>query len=373
MSDDFLRFIGNGAEIPDRDAPSGLADKDLVELFRWLVHLRIFDERAVSLQRQGRIGTYPLYWGEEATQAGALYACEETDWVFPTYRQLAVGILRGVPIATILGWCRGYNSGHGFYDPRDHRVAPICVPIGTHLPHAVGLAWAAKIRGDRTASLAWFGDGATSEGDFHEAMNFSSVFKTATVFFCVNNQWAISTPLSQQMANLRITDKAAGYNMRSERVDGFDPIACWKATKDALEAARAGEGPTLIEALCYRLGPHGTADDPKLYRDESESEKWRPLEPVGRMGSYLRRRGVVDDSDEAEMRAEAKDAIASAVAEMEAVGQPDEEILFRDVYARDMPWTLTEGLDELRGVERAPEVKPPGSPPAPPAEEDGTG
>jgi pyruvate dehydrogenase E1 component alpha subunit len=249
MSDDLLSFIGDGAKVPDRDIPPGLADKDLVELFRWLVHLRTFDERAVALQRQGRIGTYPLYWGEEATQAGALYACEETDWVFPTYRQLAVGILRGVPIATILGWCRGYNSGHGFYDPRDHRVAPICVPIGTHLPHAVGLAWAAKIRGDRTASLAWFGDGATSEGDFHEAMNFSSVFKTATVFFCVNNQWAISTPLSQQMANLRITDKAAGYNMRSERVDGFDPIACWKATKDALEAARESGHERIVRLL----------------------------------------------------------------------------------------------------------------------------
>ncbi|HET7482572.1 MAG TPA: thiamine pyrophosphate-dependent enzyme, partial [Actinomycetota bacterium] len=279
---DLLRYIGDGAGIEDRDLPEGLTEKDLLELYRWLILLRTFDERSVALQRQGRIGTYALYWGEEATQAGALYALDETDWVFPSYRQNAIGILRGISPAVVLAWWRGYGGQHGFWNPREHRVGPICVPIATHLPHAVGVAWAAKIKGDRTASLSWFGDGATSEGDFHEAMNFAAVQKVATIFFCVNNQWAISTPISKQMATKTIFEKAAAYGMPGVLIDGFDPIACWKATRDALDRARDGGGPTLIEAFCYRIGAHGTADDPRLYRDEAETERWRPLEPVTR-------------------------------------------------------------------------------------------
>jgi pyruvate dehydrogenase E1 component alpha subunit len=362
-----LRIIGDGAGIPDAAVPDGLGDKDLLELFRWLVLLRTFDLRAVALQRQGRIGTYALYWGEEATQAGALYACEDADWVFPSYRQNAIGILRGVPAATVLSWWRGYGGVHGFYNPREHRVAPICVPIATHLPHAVGLAWAAKIRRDPIASLSWFGDGATSEGDFHEALNFASVLKVPTVFCCVNNQWAISTPLHKQMATKTISEKAAAYAMPGVRVDGFDPLACWQATKDALDRARAGEGPTLIEAYCYRIMAHGTADDPRLYRDESEAEKWKVLEPVGRMSAFLRRLGVLDEDTEAEMRDEAKTTMAQAVKEMEAIEQPGQEILFDHVYASGYPWSFKDGLEELHAAERPPAVKPLGPQPTSPA------
>ncbi len=360
-----LRIIGDGRDVPDAPPPDGLGEKDLVELFRWLLLLRTFDERAVALQRQGRIGTYALYWGEEGTQAGALYACDEGDWVFPSYRQNAIGILRGVSASTILAWWRGYGGDLGFYNPRDHRVGPICVPIATHLPHAVGVAWASKIRGDRTASLSWFGDGATSEGDFHEAMNFAAVLKAPTVFFCVNNQWAISTPFHKQTATATIAEKAAAYGMPGVRVDGFDPLACWKATRDALERARAGEGPTLIEAYCYRIQPHGTADDPRLYRDPEEAERWKPLEPVGRMSSFLRRIGVMDEGAEAEMRAEVKQVIADAVTEMEAMPHPGPQILFDPVYASGQPWTFNEGLAELLENERAPEVKPLGPQPGP--------
>jgi pyruvate dehydrogenase E1 component alpha subunit len=348
-----LRYLGDGGDLADEELPEGLGEKDLIALFRWLVLLRTFDERAVALQRQGRIGTYPLYWGEEGTQAGPLYALRDDDWVFPSYRQCAVGTLRGIPIATILGWVRGYNGSAGFYDPRDQHVGPICVPIATHLPHAVGVAWAAKIRGQDTASLAWFGDGATSEGDFHEGMNFAAVFKTATIFFCVNNQWAISTPVSRQTAAAAIVDKAAGYGMPGVRVDGFDPVACWKATHDALERARTGEGPTLIEAFCYRLGAHGTADDTKLYRDEDEAAKWRLLEPVGRLRGFLQRQGLIDDQAADELVAEARAEVARGVEEMEAVGQLGEEAVFEHVYAGDMPWTLTEGLAELRASKGA--------------------
>jgi pyruvate dehydrogenase E1 component alpha subunit len=355
---DTLHIMGDGAGLEDGPVPEGLSEKDLVEIYRWLVLLRTFDERAVALQRQGRIGTYALYWGEEATQAGTLYALEENDWVFPSYRQNSIGILRGVPASVILAWWRGYGGVHGFYDPREYRTGPICVPIATHLPHAVGLAWAAKIRDERTASLAWFGDGATSEGDFHEAMNFASVFKTATVFFCVNNQWAISTPISKQMATDTIVQKAAAYAMPGVRVDGFDPLACWKATRDALERARAGGGPTLIEAYCYRIGAHGTADDPRLYRDESEVERWKPLEPVGRMAGFLKRLSILDDQGIEDSVAEAKETIAQAVKEMESITQPGQEILFEHVYASGRPWTFDEALEELQSVARPPEVKP---------------
>lgn len=368
---ELVRIIGDGGGVPDEPVPEGLNDKNLIELFRWLVLLRTFDERAVALQRQGRIGTYALYWGEEGTQAGPLYACDDNDWVFPSYRQNSIGILRGVPAATVLAWWRGYGGEHGFWNPREHRVGPICVPIATHIPHAVGLAWAAKIRGDRVASLSWFGDGATSEGDFHEAMNFAAVFKVPTVFFCVNNQWAISTPIDRQMATETIAGKAAAYGMPGVRVDGFDPIACWKVTKEALERGRSGEGPTLIEAYCYRLGAHGTADDPKLYRDESETAKWRPLEPVGRMSAFLRRTGVLDDDKEEEIRHEAKATIAAAVKDMEAIRQPDPGILFDPVYASGEPWTFREGRAELESVARPPEVKPLGPAPTAGAGEEG--
>lgn len=358
MTTEVLRVIGDGAGVPDNDVPEGLSNKDLVAIYRWLVLLRTFDERAVALQRQGRIGTYALYWGEEGTQAGPLYACDDRDWLFPSYRQNAIGVLRGVAPSTVLAWWRGYGGLHGFWNPREHRTAPICVPIATHLPHAVGLAWAAKIKRDPVASIAWFGDGATSEGDFHEAMNFASVFKVATVFFCVNNQWAISTPFSKQTATETIAEKSAAYAMPGVRVDGFDPLACYAATYQALERARNGGGPTLIEAFCYRLGAHGTADDPKLYRDESEVQRWKALEPVNRMAAFLLRRGVLDDEELQSIGAAAKKEIAEAVTEMEGIEQPGREILFDHVYASGRPWSFDEGLAELQGTDRPPAVRP---------------
>jgi pyruvate dehydrogenase E1 component alpha subunit len=194
-------------------------------------------------------------------------------------------------------------------------------------------------------------------------LNFASVLKVPTVFFCVNNQWAISTPLHKQMATKTIAEKAAAYAMPGVRVDGFDPVACWKVTRDALDRCRAGEGPTLIEAFCYRIMAHGTADDPRLYRDESDIDKWKALEPVGRMSGFLHRLGVLDDHQEIEIRDEAKAMMLQAVAEMEAVGQPDQSILFDNVYATGNPWTFEEGLSELRSVPRPPAVKPLGPQP----------
>jgi pyruvate dehydrogenase E1 component alpha subunit len=339
MSLPLLRFIG-GPDDPGSPRPSELSDEDLLRLFAWMVLLRTFDERAVALQRQGRIGTYPMFWGEEATQAGALFACGDADWVFPSYRQGVIAILRGLAASVPLKYRRGYGGSHGFWNPRDHRVGPSVVPIATQIPHAVGLAWAAKIRRDPICSLVFFGDGATSEGDFHEGMNFASVLKTPTVFFCVNNQWAISTPVQKQTATATIAEKAAAYAMPAIRVDGFDPIACWSATKDALDRARAGEGPSFIEAFCYRLKPHGTADDPSRYRDESVTERWMEMEPIGRTARWLKEVDVLTDETEGEIRDRARRILAEAVEELEAADAPGAEVLFENVYASGRPWSL---------------------------------
>ena len=337
---------------PSPRLPEHLSPEMALGIYEATLLLRTFDERAVSLQRQGRIGTYPTFWGEEGTQAGAALATRSTDWWFPSYRQNAIGILRGVRPSVILSYRRGYGGPHGFWNAREHRVAPICIPIATHLPHAVGLSWAAKIKGEDVASLVWFGDGATSEGDFHEAMNFAAVFKTATVFFSVNNQWAISTPFNRQTATATLAEKAEAYGMPGVRVDGFDPFACWKVTRDALERARRGDGPTLIEAFCYRIGPHATADDPSIYRDPAESDRWRRREPVARTEAFLRNAGILDRvlSDEIAGRCKAK--IAEAVVEMESVEPPGHDVLFDHVYASGTPWSLREGAAEIEAARR---------------------
>jgi pyruvate dehydrogenase E1 component alpha subunit len=334
--------------IPSGSAvPKGLDDDDLLTLYTWLLRLRAFDERAVALQRQGRIGTYPPFWGEEASQAGPLFACRDEDWVFPSYRQNAIGILRGLPPSVPLLYRRGLGGHHGFWNPRRYRVAPICIPIATHLPHAVGLAMAARGRGEPICSLVWFGDGATSEGDFHEAMNFAAVFKAPVVFFCVNNQWAISTPVARQTATASVAEKAAAYGMPGVRIDGFDVVACFEAARAALDRARSGKGPTLVEAFCYRLGPHATADDPSLYRDPADAERYKAREPVGRMRALLEGLGTLTEERDRELRNEANAAMTAAVAELETVPAPGPQIMFDTVYSSEPPWSLREGLLDL--------------------------
>ena len=256
---DLRRVIGDGEDVPDGEV-DGLSEADLLELHRQLVLLRTYDERSVVYHRQGRIGTYAIFWGHEAMQVGSSFALERDDWIFPSYRESAIGLLRGLPAATILSWWRGHPSG--WWNPADWNVASICVPIATHVPHAAGLAWGKKLRGETTCAIAYFGDGATSEGAFHEGANFAAVMRAPLVLFCNNNQWAISTPLSAQTAAETLADKAVGYGIPGVRVDGGDVLAVYEATRDAVARARAGEGPTLIEAVTYRAAPHATADDP---------------------------------------------------------------------------------------------------------------
>ena len=281
---DLRRVIGDG-ETPDREL-DGVDARFLLDLYRSLILLRTYDERSVVYHRQGRIGTYAIFWNHEAMQAGSVHALADDDWIFPSYRESAIGLLRGMPAATVLSWWRGHPAG--WWNPADYNVASICVPIATHVPHAAGLAWGKKLRGESTIAIAYFGDGATSEGAFHEGANFAAVTQAPLVLFCNNNQWAISTPLSAQTRAETLADKAAGYGMPGVRVDGGDVLAVYEATREAVERARSGGGPTFIEAVTYRAAPHATADDPKAYIDLERVEEEKQNECVGRYERYLR-------------------------------------------------------------------------------------
>src|SRR5213596_3060834 len=289
---DLRRVIGDGESVPDGEV-EGLDESDLLELFRSLVLLRTYDERSVVYHRQGRIGTYAIFWNHEAIQAGSVHALADEDWIFPSYRESAIGLLRGMPPATVLSWWRGHPAG--WWNPEDYRVASICVPIGTHVPHAAGLAWGKKLKGERACAVVFFGDGATSEGAFHEGANFAAVTGAPLILFCNNNQWAISTPLEAQTRAETLADKAIGYGIPGVRVDGTDVLACFEATREAVLRARSDEGPTLIEAISYRVAPHATADDPSAYIDAARVEEARKRECVGRFAGYLRRAGILHE------------------------------------------------------------------------------
>src|SRR5262245_9797788 len=312
---DLRRVIGDGAGSPDREV-DGLGSDDLLALYRNLVLLRTYDERSVVYHRQGRIGTYAIFWNHEAMQAGSVFALEARDWIFPSYRDSAIGLLRGMPVSTVLSWWRGHPAG--WWNPADYNVASICVPIGTQIPHAVGFAWGSKLKGEDRVTIVNFGDGATSEGSFHEGATFAGVVKAPVILFCNNNQWAISTPVSHQTAASAIADKAIGYGIPGVRVDGLDILAVYEATREAVARARAGEGPTFIEAVSYRAAPHATADDPKAYIDLERVEEAKRDECVARYDAYLRRLGVLDDQTATEIKAWAAELMREAIAAAEA-------------------------------------------------------
>ena len=305
------RVIGDGESVPDGEV-DGLSDPDFLELYRQLVLMRTYDERSVVYHRQGRIGTYAIFWNHEAMQVGSTFALERDDWIFPSYRESAIGLLRGMPAATILSWWRGHPSG--WWNPLDYNLASICVPIATHVPHAAGLAWGKKLHGEKTVAIAYFGDGATSEGAFHEGANFAGVLRAPLILLCNNNQWAISTPLSAQTAAPTLADKAIGYGMPGVRVDGADVLAVYEATRDAVTRARAGEGPTFIEAVTYRSAPHATADDPSVYIDPERVEEQKRDECVGRYERYLQRQGLLDAGTIEQIRAEAAELMREGIA-----------------------------------------------------------
>jgi pyruvate dehydrogenase E1 component alpha subunit len=333
------RVIGDDDGAGDREL-EGLDEAALIALYRSLVLLRTYDERAVVYHSQGRLGTYAIFWNHEAIQAGAVHALTEDDWIFPSYRESAIGLLRGMPPETILQWWRGHPSG--WWNPADWNVASIAIPIATQVPHAAGLAWGKKLRGEHSCALVFFGDGATSEGAFHEGINFAAVMNAPLVLLCNNNQWAISTPIEAQTRAASLADKAIGYGIPGVRVDGLDVLAVYEATAEAVERACAGGGPTFIEAVHYRAAPHATADDPRAYIDPVRVQDERNRECVGRYERYLRRAGLLDDDLIAEVKQDALEAMRAGIAAAEAEPPADPELLFANAYV-DPPSNFRNG------------------------------
>ena len=339
------RVIGDGHALPDGEID--LTAQQHLDLYRGMVLLRTYDERSVVYHRQGRIGTYAIFWNHEAMQAGAVFALENRDWVFPAYRESAIGLLRGMPVSTVLSWWRGHPAG--WWNPQEWGVASICVPIATQIPHAVGFAWGSALRNEDRVALTFFGDGATSEGAFHEGATFAGVLKAPAILFCNNNQWAISTPVSAQTGAETLADKAIGYGIPGVRVDGGDVLAVYETTRDAVARARAGDGPTFIEAVTYRAAPHATADDPSVYIDADRVEEERENECVGRYERYLKRLGLLTEPQAEEIRGDALERMRAGIAEAEAEPPADVSLVFEHAFA-DPPASFADDLAELRRV-----------------------
>jgi pyruvate dehydrogenase E1 component alpha subunit len=345
--DDVVRVLDADGTVVASELLPDLSDETLVSMFRDMRFCRRFDERAISLQRQGRIGTYSSLAGQEGSQIGSMYALAEEDVVSYQYREHGAVVARGFPWEYLLYWA-GHEEGHGAL--ADRNVFPLNITIADHLPHAVGIAMAAKLRDESRVTVAHFGDGATSEGDFHEALNFAGVYDVPALFVCNNNQWAISTPRERQTASRTFAQKATAYGFEGVQVDGMDPLATYVVTEAAREKALdASDGtprPTLVEAIQYRYGAHTTADDPSVYRDEAEVQKWRKRDPLDRFESYLRETGRLDDERVRAIDEEITETLAEAVDRFESF-DADPDAMFEFAYADQTP-TVREQRERFR-------------------------
>jgi pyruvate dehydrogenase E1 component alpha subunit/2-oxoisovalerate dehydrogenase E1 component alpha subunit len=348
---------------PDGKPVGGLPALDpafLRELHRGMLRARVLDEKMLTLQRQGRIAFYAEARGQEAAVIGAVAALEARDYVVPAHRELGAALYRGLPLAAVVAQLYGnaHDIGRGRQmpvhpsAPRALNFIPPSSCVATQLPHAAGLAWAAKMRKDPVVVLAYLGEGATSAEDFHSGINFAAVYRVPAVFVCENNQWAISTPVSRQTASQTFAIKALAYGMPGVRVDGNDVLAVLATVLDAAARARAGGGPTLIEAVTYRMGAHSSSDDPHRYRTEADEAGWADKEPLRRFGAYLAATGVLDAAGVAAQRAAIEAEIAAAVAAEEKIGPPPLRSLIENVYSKPSA-ALEEQLAELERVRAA--------------------
>ena len=305
--------------------------EEMKDLYADMVEARTYDDKSMAMQRQGRLATYAPFRGQEAAQIGAASALRAGDWVAATYRDAALNWKVGYPWQLlILGRTGDERGGHL---PDQVNVLPPSITVGGHMIHAVGLAWAEKLKRSRRIALTSFGDGATSEGDFHEAMNFAAVYETPTVFFCQNNGWAISYPTEEQTRSDTIAEKAEAYGMPGVRVDGNDVVAVLVAVREAAERARSGRGPSLVEAVTYRLGPHTTADDPGRYRDDDDVAKWEARDPLERVRKLLDRSGAWSTSWQHTLEREASNRVEAAVSWAEAIPPPASSDMFARMFA----------------------------------------
>ncbi|HHL38920.1 MAG TPA: pyruvate dehydrogenase (acetyl-transferring) E1 component subunit alpha [Deltaproteobacteria bacterium] len=314
------------------------------EFFSKIILARTFNSRALSLQREGRIGTYASIFGQEASQIGTALTFEKDDWIFPTFRESGVYVALGHPISALFNYWKG--DERGMSPPQGLNIFPMSIPVGTQIPHIAGAAMALRIKGADAAAAGYFGDGGTSKGDFHEGLNFAGVYNLPAVFLCQNNQFAISIPRTQQTAAETMAQKAIAYGFEGVQVDGNDVFAVYKATRDALEKARSGRGPTLIECFTYRLDDHTTADDASRYRDESEVAAWQGREPLIRLRAYMKGRGLWSEEYERQVTGEAERTVDAAIEEAESAAPPEPADMVRHTYGELTPRQINE-LEEL--------------------------
>ncbi|MGH2724276.1 MAG: pyruvate dehydrogenase (acetyl-transferring) E1 component subunit alpha [Actinomycetota bacterium] len=346
MTTDAVRILDPDGTVVDEAARKGLdlEDEDLRSMYRSMAITRRVDLESTALQRQGELAVYPPLIGQEGAQIGSAYALAEQDFVFPSYREVGVAVVRGIDLVEYMHFHRGTRHG-GIVDPVGTRFAEISVPVGSQPLHAVGWAMGAKLDGREACAITYFGDGATSQGDVHEACNFAGVFRAPVVFFCQNNAWAISVPLAKQTA-APIYRKAEAYGFPGVRVDGNDVLASYLVTREALERARTEHLPTLIEAVTYRMGPHSTADDRTRYQPEQEIERWGTFDPIERFRRFLEGEGVTDEAFLGSVEAEAKEVAATVRKGIQ--GAPPRPIaeMFEWVF-EDLPPYLARQRDEV--------------------------
>lgn len=315
----------------DRSQLPPLSDDEIRTMYWHMICGRALDRKMIALQRQGRLGTFASTEGQEACQAGSAIQLRKQDWMTIAFRENVACLVRGMPMLQILQYWGGDERGSKFAD--DQRTLPVSIPVGSQPLHATGLGWASKYFGRDEVALTYFGDGATSEGEFHEAMNLAAEFQTPTIFFCQNNQYAISVPRTRQSHSQTIAQKAFAYGMPGVQVDGNDVFAVYAATKDAIDRARSGGGPTLIEAVTYRLGNHTTSDDYKHYRTEAEVAEWRKKDPVDRLRKFMEKNSLWNADNEAGAWKHAEQLVEEAVSQYEKVTPQDPADLFDYLFA----------------------------------------
>jgi pyruvate dehydrogenase E1 component alpha subunit len=336
---EYLQILDEQGRFDSRLGHDLLSDEEVVHLYEFMTTCRHLDEIAFKLQRSGRMGTYPQNKGQEAAAVGSAHAARRgADWLVPCYRENAALYMHGLPMHYILLHWMGDERGNRI--PEGTFMTPIAIPIGTQMLHAAGIAWAFKLRGEARVAVTYFGDGATSEGDFHEAMNFAAAFQLPVVFICQNNQWAISVPRESQTASETIAQKALAYGMPTIQVDGNDLFAVYSASREAIERARAGGGPSFIEAVTYRLGDHTTADDARRYRDTEELEAWKAKDPLIRLRTFLENKGLWTGEQQERIEEKSRAIVAEVVKAAEGIEKPTTDDIFDYTYA-----TLTRELE----------------------------
>jgi pyruvate dehydrogenase E1 component alpha subunit len=337
-----LEILDEKGNVDESLMPS-LSDSDIRKIYELLLLARTFDQHSLKLQREGRIGTYPSILGQEASQIGSAYAIEKSDWVFPTYREVGVYITLTYPLHMIFQYW-GLDE-RGLKTPDNLNIFPLCIPVGTQVPHAAGAAMAAKYKKDKIAVVTYLGDGGTSKGDFHEGLNIAGVFKLPVVLICQNNHWAISLPREKQSASKTLAQKAYAYGVEGIQVDGNDVFAVYKATGYALNKAKAGEGPTFIECVTYRISDHTTADDASRYRSNEELEMWKTKDPILRLRLFMEKKGLWTMEYQKDVEDKALSMVDEAVKIAESIEHPHPEEMFNYIYEKLTPRQMKELKD----------------------------